>query len=258
MNTTPRTPARSREVWQRPFVQAHQKWCDDFVIELRLRDVPGPVIGEHLGEVEAHCAETGETPSEAFGDPTDYARRLHESGSPAPVSGVWKITVLSAAQVLAMLVGTAAVAPWARGERLSYNAVQLACLGVFLLVLLSLPKLLSPLMRHPLAVGLPLAALVPLVAVGAAAAGRLGLPAVLTLPAPALSLGLFVVVGVLAFVEHRELARDGDGDLVTSPFAPVPGAPRVGERRRRLAALVPSCSVPVAYLVLAAVSWVFA
>ncbi|WP_433386680.1 hypothetical protein [Micromonospora sp. KLBMP9576] len=42
MNSTPRTPAGSREVWQRPSAQADRKWCDDFVIELRLRDVPVP------------------------------------------------------------------------------------------------------------------------------------------------------------------------------------------------------------------------
>lgn len=258
MNTTPHTEARSREVWQRPFVKAHQKWCDDFVIELRLRDVPGPVIGEHLGEVEAHCGETGETPTEAFGDPTDYARQIDEDGSPERVSGTWKITILSAAQVLAMLVGTAAVTPWARGEQLSYNAVQLACLGLFLLALLSLPQLLSPLIRHPWAVGVPLSALVPLVAVGAAASDRLGLPALLTLPAPVLAVGLFVVVLVLAFVEHRELARDLDDDLVTSPFAAVAQAPQAGGKRRWMAVLVPSCLIPVGYLVLAAFSWIYA
>ncbi|MEH0971372.1 hypothetical protein V6U77_09595 [Micromonospora sp. CPCC 205546] len=255
---TPRVQARSQEVWQRPFVKDHQKWCDDFVIELRMRDVPGRVIGEHLGEIEAHCAETGETPEDAFGDPTDYARQIQQEGAPERVSGVWKITVLSAAQVLAMLVGTAAVAPWARGEQLSYDAVQLACLGLFVLVLLSLPKLLSPLMRHPWAVGLPLAALVPLVALGTAASDRFGLPALLTLPAPVLSVGLFVVVGVLAFVEGRELARDLDDDLVTSPFASAPRAPEAGRSRRWMAVLVPSCLLPVGYLVLATFSWIYA
>ncbi|GIJ24229.1 hypothetical protein [Micromonospora lutea] len=255
MNTTPHTQAGSHEVWQRPFVQAHQKWCNDFVLELRMRDVPGPVIGERLGEVEAHCAEIGETPAEAFGDPTDYARQLDAEGSPARVSGTWKITVLSAAQVLALLVGTAAVTPWARGEQFSYNVVQLACLTFFVLVLLSLPKLLAPLLRHPWAVGVPLGLLMPLVAVGAAVSGELNLPAVLTLPAAVISIGLFVVVLVLALVEHRELTRDVDDNLVTSPLAP---ASEARGKRARWIVLVPSYAIPVAYLVLATFSWILA
>lgn len=62
MNPTSRTRPTSHEVWQRPFVQAHRTWCDDLVVELRLLDVPGPVIGDRLAEVETHCGATGETP----------------------------------------------------------------------------------------------------------------------------------------------------------------------------------------------------
>lgn len=258
MNTTPRTQAPSEEVWQRPFVRANQKWCDDFVIELRLRDVPGRVIGEHLGEVEAHCAETGGTPSEAFGDPTDYARQMDEDSRSERVSGIWKITVIAAAQVLAMLVGTAAVAPWVRGERLTYNAVQIGCLVLSVLMLLSLPKLVRPLVHHPWMIAIPLGVLVPLVAVGAAVSGRFDLPALLNLPAPVVSIGLFAVVLVLAWIEHRELARGLGDDLVTSPLAPAPEASEARKSSSRWAVLAPSCLIPVAYLAIATFSWIFA
>lgn len=53
-----------------------QKWLDEMIIELRLRDVRGTAIGDAAAQVEAHCAETGETPEEAFGDPREYARSL--------------------------------------------------------------------------------------------------------------------------------------------------------------------------------------
>ncbi|MEU4777217.1 hypothetical protein [Micromonospora sp. NPDC023633] len=73
-----------------------------------------------------------------------------------------------------------------------------------------------------------------------------------------LSVGLFVVVLVLAFVERRELARDLDDDLVTSPFASAPQAPEARRRRGWVAVLVPSCVIPVGYLVLATFSWLYA
>src|SRR5690606_1661950 len=113
-----------QEVWDRPFVKEHQEWCDDFVVELRLRDVPGTVIGDHLAEVETHCGESGETPREAFGEPVEYARHLAEESDPEPVTGVWTVVLLSVGQLLGLLVGTSAAWSWARGEELSYNLAQ--------------------------------------------------------------------------------------------------------------------------------------
>src|SRR4051812_46273310 len=52
---------------------------------LRLHNVPAPRIGEAIAEVESHLAETGEDPVVAFGEPTEYARRLAESLAPATV-----------------------------------------------------------------------------------------------------------------------------------------------------------------------------
>lgn len=51
-------------------------WAEAFVVELRLRSVDGRRIGAALAEVEAHCAESGESAREAFGDPTAYAVEL--------------------------------------------------------------------------------------------------------------------------------------------------------------------------------------
>lgn len=53
-----------------------QKWANDFVLELRLRDVPGSVIGAALAEVDAHCADARQGAREAFGDPRVYAQSL--------------------------------------------------------------------------------------------------------------------------------------------------------------------------------------
>jgi hypothetical protein len=43
---------------------------------LRVRNVPGPRIGEAIAEVESHIAETGEDPVTAFGEPAEYAQHL--------------------------------------------------------------------------------------------------------------------------------------------------------------------------------------
>lgn len=53
-----------------------KQWLDEMIIELRLREVKGPAIGDAVAAVETHCAESGESASDAFGDPRSYARAL--------------------------------------------------------------------------------------------------------------------------------------------------------------------------------------
>ena len=245
-------PVASQDAWRRPFVKQHQQWCDDFVLELRMRDVPGAVIGDHLAEVEAHCVESGESPAEAFGPATDYARRLDTETEPGRVGGSWTVGALAAGKVIALIVGTSAAFPWVRGEELTYNGVQLASLAVVLIVLLSLPLLVRLLIERPWRVGLPLIVVGALAGAGSAAGGRLDLPTVLSLPAAVVTLGLFVVVLVMSWAEYRVLGGEGDGDPVISPLTP-PDA--VQPRRRRWPILLPALLVPIAYVMLTAVTF---
>ncbi|MCI2237201.1 hypothetical protein MO973_34430 [Paenibacillus sp. TRM 82003] len=60
-----------------------ERWCEDLVVALRLRDVPGGRIGAVLAEVRAHLADSGEDPAEAFGEPGEYAAAL-TAAAPAP------------------------------------------------------------------------------------------------------------------------------------------------------------------------------
>ncbi|WP_146185017.1 hypothetical protein [Agromyces badenianii] len=252
-----RSPS-SQEIWGRPFVKAHEEWCGDFVLELRLRDVPGPVIGERLAEVEGHCAETGESPSEAFGNPTEYAARLDQDSDPDRISGVWVVATAGAAQVLAMLIGTSAVPAWVHDEPLTYNLGQILCFGLVSLLLLSLPLLLRPMLRHPFVLGGSLVTVVLLGAGGAALSDRSDLPTIAQLPAPLVAVGLFLTVLALAWVEYRELTRNPGGDLVTSPLDARPGQSTTPDRRGRRAALLPSCLIPAAYLAFATLGWLLA
>jgi hypothetical protein len=56
-------------------------WAEAFLLELRLRGVDGRGIGAALAEVEAHCAESGESARDVFGDPTAYAVDLAPDGA---------------------------------------------------------------------------------------------------------------------------------------------------------------------------------
>lgn len=65
-------------------------WRDAFLWRARLLDLPGERIGEALAEVDAHCAETGESPLDAFGDAADYATALVRSGA-RPADRPWHL-----------------------------------------------------------------------------------------------------------------------------------------------------------------------
>jgi hypothetical protein len=54
-------------------------YCDDLLLALRAREVPGSRIGEILAEVESHVAETGESPRTAFGPPREYADEVADA-----------------------------------------------------------------------------------------------------------------------------------------------------------------------------------
>ena len=66
-----------------------RKWLEDFIVELRLRDVPGNLIGDAVSTVEAHLLDTGEQPVDAFGAPGEYADNLGLPGRPQGGAAVW-------------------------------------------------------------------------------------------------------------------------------------------------------------------------
>lgn len=50
-----------------------EMYVSRLTMALRLRDVPGPRIGDIVAEVETYVAESGESAQQAFGDPEAYA-----------------------------------------------------------------------------------------------------------------------------------------------------------------------------------------
>lgn len=73
----PRTADALRYALERKFApHIEETWSEAFIIELRLIGVHGSRIGDALTEVDSHCAESGSTAADAFGDPVEYARGL--------------------------------------------------------------------------------------------------------------------------------------------------------------------------------------
>lgn len=252
MSTAPESLADDHDVWQRPFVRLHRRWCDDFVLELRLRDVPGARIGDHLAEVESHCIETGTGPEEAFGDAREYAQVVGDADEPARDIGVLRVTLISLAALVVFLTGNDATNRWARGEALSFNVAELICLGLLAAGMAALPVLLGPLLRRT---RLGLAFFAGLFLLGAlrALAGLLPLePVVDGIPAAPVSVGALLVLCVLSALEMRELS--GDDDRVTSPLRAPDGARPPTRRGVVLIAWI----FPIAFVALGALAWIVA
>lgn len=224
-------------------------WLDAFVVELRLRDVPGDRIGDALAEVESHCAESGEGAVEAFGDPVAYACTLDLPPSPAAAGEVRRVVGGVAAQLVGMVLVPTAVAALARGDRVGVAA------GVLVAVLLALAATgglaAAPDRALRLVLDRPVVAWVCLMGVGVAVA----LPALLWrttlvhLPAVAV-LGAGVVALVAGVVVERRAL--GEPDPVVVPEAAGGTAPG---RAGRMATGAVAFLVPAATVLLAAASW---
>ncbi|NIZ90400.1 hypothetical protein [Kineococcus rubinsiae] len=86
-----------------------ERYCDELLLALRMKDVPGNRIGEVLAEVRDHLASSGEDPVDAFGMPQDYADALTAGRSAARWSARALDTAGNAAGVAGLLWAVAGV-----------------------------------------------------------------------------------------------------------------------------------------------------
>lgn len=125
-------------------------WAEAFLVELRLRGVDGRRIGAALAEVEAHCAESGETAQQAFGDPTEYAGELAPDGT---VSLDWRGELVPSVLGLSgMMLTLGAVGASRAGTQVELTTglvlvVALAVLGTTLVVRYA-DRVLRAVVRH--------------------------------------------------------------------------------------------------------------
>jgi len=112
-------------------------WNREFILLLRLRGIDGPRIDHALAEVEAHCARSGHTPREAFGDPVGYASSLRVL---SPRTTPWTKTVIL--PVLGLVVGVnlalGALLKWTDGVAITLGLIaSMVVLVVFVAMLVT-------------------------------------------------------------------------------------------------------------------------
>lgn len=128
-------------------------WRDRFVLEQRLADRTGAQIGDALATVDAHCAESGESAQEAFGDPTAYSASLvgEAAGPPARIPA--RTVAGIAAGLLGLLTAPRAVEAWVTDEAVAVSGGDLGGALVVALLMAAVLRWPSPviggLVRHP-------------------------------------------------------------------------------------------------------------
>lgn len=177
----------------------NREWREQFVMELRLAGTPGARIGDALATVDAHCAESGESTDEAFGDPVSYARELlGEETSRIRLRP--RLIIGLTFGLLSMLTLPRAVEDWAQDERFTVTAgdlVTTVSLALLAGLLFWRPEpLLGWFYRHPAtSFSLPFAVLIAMLVPAALLQGAVVVlewqtPAVLGLGALMLSVAL--------------------------------------------------------------------
>ncbi len=126
-----------------PYVDA--AWRDDFIVEMRMADVPGDRIGDALATVDAHCADTGENADEAFGTPRTYARSLTSETPPRRLGATFAVGIILG--LLGMLTVPRAVTAWITGTDVTISAGDAVALAIVLglsAVLMAFPRTVVP------------------------------------------------------------------------------------------------------------------
>ena len=116
-------------------------WRDEFVVEMRMAEVPGDRIGDALATVDAHCADSGENAHEAFGAPRTYAHSLTSETPPRKLGATFAVGIILG--LLGMLTVPRAVTAWSTKTDVTLtmgDAVVLAIVLGLSVVLMAFPR----------------------------------------------------------------------------------------------------------------------
>lgn len=222
----PQSPPSSRRSPHREVApHVDPEWSEAMLLELRGLGVAGPRIGAALAEVDSHCAESGQTAEECFGDPAAYARRL---GLPAEDDisprALIRSAVPSLVQVLGMLMLVPSFAAWRNDTAVEVTAGMLASFGLLLLLLTAAVRwvdlVLRTVVRRPGAAWA--AGMAPLVLFVAA---QLLLPAVVVRAPADWAMGLAALLLVAGTAWGVARQRHEPTDAVVAPLAASPSRP---------------------------------
>lgn len=126
-----------------------KQWMDEFILELRLREVRGDAIGDAVASVRELVTDSGQDPLSAFGPPREYADGLELPRVSQAGRTSWNDILAPAIAVLAFLVYSPAV--WAHfgGTGLGYSMPQLLLLLVPAFTVACLPLYFNRAVRNP-------------------------------------------------------------------------------------------------------------
>lgn len=136
------------------------QWIEDFIVELRLRHVPGPVIGDAVASVHELLTDSGQSPEEAFGSAREYAAALElpAADSRHVLAEIWAPVV----GLIVFLSFAHATTALFLGEELLFSAAQIGLLAVVVAIAATIPLYLGTILRHRWLV-------IPLIVAGGAA-----------------------------------------------------------------------------------------
>lgn len=206
-------------------------WIDLFVVELRLRHVPGEAIGDAVASVRELLVDSGQSAEEAFGSPREYAASL-DLPVIAPRQHALQVVFLPVLGLFAFLVFALASVAWIEGDLVLLSAPQAALLSVPVIstAMFSFPFYPRAVFRQRwLPVGLILVA-GAVSAVAALLAPSSPDDAWLAFSALPLLIGTMCALVILSVIGTIATVRSGDGDEIVDPSR-VPGGMKPRGRR---------------------------
>lgn len=215
-------------------------WYRDLVVALRMKGASGREIGDAVAAVQSHCADSGDTPEEAFGTAQQYADALPLA---EPAESTVRLLVRAWPTWLALLGSFLALAcydAWQAKTAVSVSVGTVIFLVVIVALAVGVVRFMGPVWRHRVLTWAVLTI-----------AFALGLLAQVTLRQSAFSLPLAVAAPLAAVLlfgpalyEQRHLATAYDP--VEGPFETRAGSERAGRRAAQfLAWLLPVGTVVV-------------
>ncbi len=105
-------------------------WTDIFIMELRVRRVPGPAIGDAVASVRELIADSGQSAEEAFGTPRHYADSLALPAAGNLREQALRTVAIPVLGLFAFLVFTLAASAWLKDEPILLSAPQLVLMAV--------------------------------------------------------------------------------------------------------------------------------
>lgn len=139
----PQHTTLTRDQWQKQ----NKRWVDKFIVELRMRDVPGSEVGQQVVTVYSHCTDSSETPEDAFGDPVEYARSL-ELGHEGRMRELLAEGVPSFIMLALYLLISNATHALAAGESFKANDIMVFSWGAVIIIALLVTTFMRRVIRQ--------------------------------------------------------------------------------------------------------------